>query len=61
MKKDIQVSRMIFSSLDTIKMEIRPDRLHAVNSFILETPKMQLISEQRIFVVTNYFKTRKFK
>ena len=43
-----------------INMQINPDRYQSIYSFF-KTPKMQFTSEQRIFVVTNYLKTRSFK
>ena len=49
--KVMNVSRMLFSSLHTIYMSI-----HSL--FI--SHKMQFAGEQRIFMVTNYLKTRSF-
>ena len=51
---------MLFSSLDTINMYINPDRHQSIPSFF-KTRKMQLTSEQRIFVVANYLRTRSLK
>ena len=51
---------MLLSSLDTINMYINPDRYQSIHSFS-KPPKMQLTSEQRIFVVTHYLKTTRFK
>ena len=51
---------MLFSSLYTIIMQINPDRHQSIHSFF-KTRKIQLTSEQGIFVVTNYLRTRSFK
>ena len=50
----------LFTSLDTINIEINHDRHQLIHSFF-KTPKMQLTSEQRIFVVTNDLRTRSSK
>ena len=51
---------MLFRSLDTINMQINPELHQSIHSFF-KTHKMQLSSEQRIFVVTIYLSTWSFK